>query len=58
MGLGYWFRYEHKVLVIGVRGNVPARAQGDRWRSVIHHPRLELPNGRVDHSRKPKFSLT
>jgi hypothetical protein len=22
---------------------------------VIHHPRLKLPNGRIDHSRKPEI---
>jgi N6-adenosine-specific RNA methylase IME4 len=58
MGLGHWFRYEHEVLVVGARGEIPAPAQGTQWRSVIHHPRLRLKNGRIDHSRKPEIFAT
>jgi N6-adenosine-specific RNA methylase IME4 len=55
MGLGHWFRYEHEVLAVGVRGDIPAPTPGTQWRSVIHHPRLRLPNGKIDHSRKPEI---
>jgi N6-adenosine-specific RNA methylase IME4 len=54
MGLGHWFRYEHEVLVVGVRGAIPAPSPGTQWRSVIRHPRPRLSNGRIDHSRKPE----
>jgi N6-adenosine-specific RNA methylase IME4 len=58
MGLGHWFRYEHEVLVVGGRGEIPAPAPGMQWRSVIRHPRLRLKNGRIDHSRKPEIFAT
>jgi N6-adenosine-specific RNA methylase IME4 len=34
-GLGYWNRSKHEVLMLGVRGRVPAPAPGDQFDSVI-----------------------
>jgi N6-adenosine-specific RNA methylase IME4 len=49
-GTGYWLRNQHELLLIGVRGMVPAPAQGDQFPSLITAPR-----GR--HSEKPdKFA--
>ena len=45
-GTGYWSRNRHEILLIGVRGHVPAPAMGTQWPSVI-----EAPVGR--HSEKP-----
>jgi N6-adenosine-specific RNA methylase IME4 len=47
IGLGYWFRFRHELLLIGVRGNVPAPAMGEQWPSLI-----EAPLG--EHSEKPE----
>jgi N6-adenosine-specific RNA methylase IME4 len=55
MGLGHWFRYEHEVLVVGVRGEIPAPSPGMQWRSMIRHPRIRRADGRIDHSRKPEI---
>ena len=49
-GTGYWFINEHEVLLIGVRGKVPAPAPGTQWPSVI-----EAPVGK--HSEKPEKFL-
>ena len=49
-GTGYWFINEHEVLLIGVRGVVPAPAPGTQWASVI-----EAPVGK--HSEKPEIFL-
>jgi N6-adenosine-specific RNA methylase IME4 len=46
IGLGYWFRNQHELLLVGVRGDVPAPAPADRFSSVIEVPRTE-------HSAKP-----
>src|SRR5262249_27672431 len=46
-GTGYWFTNEHELLLVGVKGNVPAPAPGDQWPSVI-----EAPVGK--HSVKPE----
>jgi N6-adenosine-specific RNA methylase IME4 len=46
IGLGYWNRNQHEVLLIGTKGNIPAPAPGDQWPSVIIAPRGE-------HSAKP-----
>jgi len=35
MGTGYWFRNWHELLLVGVRGNIPAPAPGTQWDSVI-----------------------
>ena len=45
-GTGYWNRNQHELLLVGVRGDVPAPAPGSQWSSVI-----EAPVG--EHSRKP-----
>jgi N6-adenosine-specific RNA methylase IME4 len=45
-GTGYWFRNRHELLVVGVRGKIPAPAPGTQWESVI-----EALVGR--HSEKP-----
>jgi N6-adenosine-specific RNA methylase IME4 len=37
-GTGYWFRNQHEVLLVGVRGNVVAPAPGTQMPSVIHAP--------------------
>jgi ParB/RepB/Spo0J family partition protein len=50
MGLGYWFRIDHEILLVGTRGEPPAPAQGTQWRSVI-----EAPVGA--HSAKPECVL-
>ncbi|WP_257164653.1 MT-A70 family methyltransferase [Bradyrhizobium sp. SRS-191] len=46
MGTGYWVRDAHELLLIGVRGKVPAPSLGTQFRSVIDAPRAE-------HSEKP-----
>jgi N6-adenosine-specific RNA methylase IME4 len=47
-GTGYWFRNEHELLLVGVRGTeVPAPAPGQNWPSTIY-----APVGR--HSEKPE----
>jgi N6-adenosine-specific RNA methylase IME4 len=46
-GIGHWFRYEHELLLIAVRGAVPAPAFGTQFRSVIEAPR-------GGHSEKPE----
>lgn len=38
IGLGYWVRNQHGLLLIGVKGDVPAPAQVDRFSSVIKTP--------------------
>jgi len=37
-GTGYWSRNQHEVLLIGVKGEVPAPAPGMQWRSLIMAP--------------------
>jgi N6-adenosine-specific RNA methylase IME4/ParB-like chromosome segregation protein Spo0J len=39
IGLGYWVRNQHELLLIGVRGDVPAPAHADRFPSVVEAPR-------------------
>jgi N6-adenosine-specific RNA methylase IME4 len=46
IGLGYWVRNQHELLLIGARGEMRAPAVGARRSSVIKSPRRE-------HSRKP-----
>jgi N6-adenosine-specific RNA methylase IME4 len=48
-GTGYWFRSQHEILLVGVRGNIPAPAPGTQWRSA-----LAAPAGA--HSEKPAFA--
>lgn len=35
IGTGYWNRNKHELLLVGVRGKVPAPAMGTQWESVI-----------------------
>ena len=46
LGTGYWFRNQHELLLVGVRGNVPAPAPGQQYPSIIEAKRLR-------HSAKP-----
>lgn len=46
IGTGFWVRDAHELLLIGVKGKVPAPAMGEQFRSVIEGPRGE-------HSQKP-----
>jgi N6-adenosine-specific RNA methylase IME4 len=50
MGLGYWNRSVHEVLLIGTRGNIPCPAMGTQRESVIDAPRGQ-------HSAKPEIFL-
>ena len=46
-GTGYWFRNKHELLLLGIKGNVPAPAPGTQFPSVIE--------ARVgEHSEKPE----
>jgi hypothetical protein len=49
-GTGYWFRNKHEILLVGVRGAIPAPAPGSQWPSLI-----EAPVG--EHSAKPEAFL-
>jgi N6-adenosine-specific RNA methylase IME4 len=51
IGLGYWNRSVHEVLLIGTRGNPPCPALGTQWESVIDAPRGDV------HSAKPEIFL-
>lgn len=46
IGTGFWFRNQHELLLVGVRGDVPAPAPGTQFASVIQAPLGE-------HSAKP-----
>ena len=46
IGLGYYFRIQHEILLVATRGNIPTPAPADRVSSVISIPRSE-------HSAKP-----
>jgi N6-adenosine-specific RNA methylase IME4 len=35
IGTGYWFRNSHELLLIGVKGDVPAPAPGTQWQSAF-----------------------
>jgi N6-adenosine-specific RNA methylase IME4 len=47
IGMGYWVRGQHELLLIGRRGNIATPAESLRPPSVLHAPRLE-------HSAKPE----
>jgi N6-adenosine-specific RNA methylase IME4 len=47
IGTGYWVRSVHELLLIGVRGNVPAPLPGTQIESIVPAPRGE-------HSAKPE----
>lgn len=46
IGLGFWFRNQHEILIVAVKGEVPAPAQGTQWSSLVEAPRDK-------HSKKP-----
>lgn len=46
LGTGYWFRNGHELLLVGVRGKVPAPAMGTQWASLVDAEPLK-------HSQKP-----
>lgn len=50
VGTGYWFRNAHELLLVGIKGKIPAPAQGDQWCSAIDAPISE-------HSAKPECFL-
>jgi len=50
IGTGYWNRNKHEILLVGVRGDIPAPAMGTQWPSAI-----EAPVGK--HSAKPEKFL-
>jgi N6-adenosine-specific RNA methylase IME4 len=50
LGTGYWFRNCHELLLVGVRGNIPAPAPGTQYASVIDQFVHE-------HSAKPECFL-
>jgi N6-adenosine-specific RNA methylase IME4 len=50
IGTGYWFRNAHELLLVGVKGNVPAPAMGTQWPSAIEAPV-------TTHSAKPERFL-
>jgi len=35
IGTGYWFRNSHELLLLGIKGNIPAPAPGDQWGSML-----------------------
>jgi len=45
-GLGYWFRGQHELLLVGVKGNFPVPIPENRFPSIIRERRME-------HSAKP-----
>lgn len=47
IGMGYYFRQQHELLLIATRGNIPAPSPDARVSSVIEAPR-------TDHSKKPE----
>lgn len=46
IGMGYWARSQHELLLIGTRGNFPAPSKEKRVSSIIEAPRTK-------HSQKP-----
>ena len=50
IGLGYWSREKHEILLIGVKGNIACPALGTQWESLVMAPRAE-------HSAKPECFL-
>jgi N6-adenosine-specific RNA methylase IME4 len=47
LGMGFYTRSQHELLLVATRGNMPAPAPSDRVSSVVHAPRGE-------HSAKPE----
>lgn len=50
IGTGYWFRNQHELFLVGVKGDVPAPAPGSQSPSAVH-----APIGK--HSAKPEIFL-
>lgn len=50
IGTGYWFRNQHELLLVGVKGSIPAPAPGTQGPSVISAPVRS-------HSEKPGEAL-
>lgn len=48
IGMGYWFRGQHELLLVGVKGKVSPPAETLRVSSVYHEKRTE-------HSKKPDY---
>lgn len=46
MGMGYWFRNQHEIVLVGTRGKMSPPQQSRRFSSLIHGPHAE-------HSKKP-----
>lgn len=46
IGMGYYFRQQHEILLVGTKGNIPTPLPEDRPPSIIQHP-----TGK--HSQKP-----
>lgn len=46
MGMGYWFRIQHELLLVGIKGNFSPPIATNRIRSIIRSPRK-------GHSEKP-----
>jgi N6-adenosine-specific RNA methylase IME4 len=50
IGTGYWFRNRHELLLVGIKGDIPAPAMGEQFASVMTIARKE-------HSAKPEQFL-
>jgi N6-adenosine-specific RNA methylase IME4 len=50
VGLGYWNRNKHDILLLGIKGDIPCPAPGTQWESLIPAPRGV-------HSAKPERFL-
>jgi len=50
IGLGYWNRNKHELLLLGTQGNPPCPSAGEQWDSLMESPRR-------GHSEKPEIFL-
>src|SRR5262249_16381614 len=50
VGTGYWFRNRHELLLVGIKGDIPAPAMGEQFASLLTIARKE-------HSAKPEQFL-
>jgi N6-adenosine-specific RNA methylase IME4 len=48
IGLGYWWRQQHEILLLGVKGNPKCPDVENRFSSVFHEKRGQ-------HSKKPEY---
>jgi N6-adenosine-specific RNA methylase IME4 len=39
IGLGFWFRNQHEILIVAAKGDIPAPAHGTQWSSLIEAKR-------------------